>query len=94
MPDVGWPSVEEQLSRDNVPRGSALERLIRENQDFDLLRTEEADDQIGLPPWLRVHFRKQHPDQEYRADDPTGGYPRSLRNLHSWMLSHPDQVND
>jgi hypothetical protein len=94
MSEVGWPSVEEQLSRDNVRRGTALERLIRENQDFDLLRPEEADDRIGLPPWLRVYFRKQHPEQEYRADDPTGGYPRSLRNLYSWMLAHPDQVND
>jgi hypothetical protein len=73
-----------------VPPGSALERLILEHQDLDLLRPEEVNDQIGLPPWLRVYWRKQHPELEYRADDPTGGYPRALTKLHVWMKRHPD----
>ena len=42
--------------------GSALEKLIRENQDFDMLSPEEAHDRLRLPPWLRVYWRKQHPE--------------------------------
>jgi hypothetical protein len=64
--------------------------LVQENQDFQLLRPEEASDRIGIPLWLRVYWRKQHPELEYRRDDPTGGYPHVLRNLHGWMLAHPD----
>jgi hypothetical protein len=90
MAEPAWPSVERQLDRDGVVRGSALERLVRDNQEFHLLRPEEASDQLGLPPWLRVYWRKQHPEHEYRARDPTGGYPRALRNLHSWMVTHQD----
>jgi hypothetical protein len=90
MAEVAWPSVDEQLNQDNVPPGSALERLIREHQDFHLLRPEEATDRVGVPPWLRVYWRKQHPELNYPADDPTGGYPRILGNLHAWMVAHPD----
>lgn len=85
-----WPTVEEQLAQAGATQGTALERLIRENQDFHLLRPEEANDRIGIPPWLRVHWRKAHPDGRYSSDDPTGGYPRTLRDTHSWMLAHPD----
>jgi hypothetical protein len=90
MPEPAWPSVDEQLDRDNVPAGSALERLIRGHQDFSLLRPEEATDQLGLPPWLRVYWREQHRELTYRPGDPTGGYPRVLKNLYAWMLAHPD----
>jgi hypothetical protein len=83
-----WPSVEEQLARAKVIPGSALDTLIRDNQDFHLLRPEEADDNIGLPAWLRVYWRKQHPECVYSAKDPTGGYPRVLRNIHTWMLKN------
>jgi hypothetical protein len=86
----GWPSLEEQLSAAKVVRGSALEQLIRENQDFRLLRPEEAGDKLGLPPWLRVYWRKHHPKGVYSADDPTGGYPRVLKNLYGWMVLHQD----
>ena len=88
--EASWPSVEEQLVRDNVPAGSALESLIRDNQDFSLLELSEASDRIGLPPWLRVHWRKQHPDLAHRPDDPALGYPLALKNLHAWMVTHPD----
>lgn len=90
MQEPVWPSTEEQLTRDQIRRGSALERLILENQDFDMLRPEEADDRIGVPLWLRVYWRKQHPELEYRDDDPTGGYPLTLRRVHAWMVANQD----
>jgi hypothetical protein len=85
-----WPSIETQLAEDGVPPGSALERLIRENQDFELLRPEERRDRIRLPLWLRVYWRKGHPEQQYRSNDPSGGYPRALHQVHAWLLAHPD----
>jgi IPT/TIG domain len=90
MPGAAWPSLEEQLDQDNVPQGSPLERLIREHQDFGLLRPEEATDRIGVPPWLRVYWLKQHPDLDYRSEDPTGGYPLALKHVHTWMVTHPN----
>jgi hypothetical protein len=91
MPESEWPSVNEQLAQSKVDPGSALERLVRENQDFHLLHPEETtSDPIKLPPWLRVYWRKQHPETEYRANDPTGGYPHALKNLHNWMVTHQD----
>jgi hypothetical protein len=88
MAEPQWPSLEHQL--DGVPRGSALEKLIAENQGFELLRGEVAGDRTGVPPWLRAYWRKQHPEHEDRPDDPAGGYPRALRALYAWMLAHPD----
>jgi len=85
-----WPSLEEQLEASKVKRGSALEKLIRENQDFRMLRHEEAHDRIRLPLWLRVYFRKQHPELRFPGHDPTGGYPLALRDLYIWMLEHQD----
>jgi hypothetical protein len=85
-----WPSLAEQLARDRVPAGSALARLIVENQEIQLLRPAEAHDKMGLPPWLRVLWRKQHPEGEYLASDPTGGYPLVLKEVHEWMVEHPD----
>lgn len=90
MAEPAWPSVESQLADAQIPATSPLEQLIRENQDFHLLRPDEANDRIGLPLWLRVYWRKHHPDLTYSADDPTGGYPRALKNLYAWMLAHPD----
>src|SRR5215204_5681714 len=76
-----WPTLEEQLARDRVPAGSELAKLIAANQDFQMLRPEDAKDDIGAPPWLRVWWRKLHPDAEYPANDPTGGYPLALREI-------------
>jgi PKD repeat protein len=87
-----WPTVAEQLQRDHVKAGSALEKLIRGNQDFRLLRADEAGDDRGIPPWLRVVWRKAHPELNYSASDPTGGYPLILHEIYSWMISHPDLV--
>jgi hypothetical protein len=85
-----WPPLAEQFARDNVKPGSNLEKLIRANQDFQLLRADEASDRNPLPPWLRVLWRKSHPGDRYSAADPSGGYPLVLREVHEWMLSHQD----
>ena len=41
----------------------------------------EPRDNLPLPTWLRVLWRKSHP---------TGGYPLILKEIHEWVLSHPD----
>lgn len=85
-----WPAIEEQLAAAKVVRGSALEKLIHENQEFHLLRPEEAHDRLGIPHWLRVYWRKHHPDGNYSAENPSGGYPRMLRRVREWMVTHQD----
>lgn len=87
-----WPSLEEQLVAARAVHGTALEQLIKDNQDFGLLRPEEAHDDLPLPPWLRVHWRKQHPDADYSG--PSGGYPLVLHELFEWMLRHQDLKPD
>ncbi|HEX7182259.1 MAG TPA: sialidase family protein [Thermoanaerobaculia bacterium] len=89
-----WPTLERQLSEDRVPRDSALAELIAKNQEFSLLRPEEARDELPVPLWLRVLWRKAHPEGPYSGDDPTGGYPFVLKELHEWMVSHPDLAKD
>jgi hypothetical protein len=85
-----WPTIEEQLRVANVQPGSKLEEFIRENQDFSLLRPEELHDRLRIPIWLRVQFRKRHPDSTPTPGDPTGGYPLALRDLYEWMIEHQD----
>jgi hypothetical protein len=85
-----WPQLEQQLIDARVVHGSALEQLIRDNQDFEMLHDHEASDTLGLPPWIRVYWRKAHPETEYRPDDPSGGYPLVLNRIYRWMLAHPD----
>lgn len=87
---VVWPSVEDQLAAHQIVRGSALEELVRENQDFGILRPEEAHDNLGIPLWLRVYWRKQHPGSKHAAGDPTGGYPRVLHRILHVMLANQD----
>jgi hypothetical protein len=87
---AAWPSLEKQLSRDRVQPGSALARLIAANQDFALLRASEQNDHIPLPPWLRVLWRKGHPQARAIPGDPTGGYPLVLREAYEWMITHQD----
>src|ERR1700704_1804977 len=89
-PLVDWPSFKEQTEKDRVLPGSNLEKLIAENQDFGLLRPEEAKDSLRIPLWLRVLWRKNHQDDHYSPKDPTGGYPLVLHEVHEWMLSHQD----
>ena len=81
-----WPTLDKQLAAGKVVHGSPLDEFIRENQDFGLLRREEANDDLGLPLWIRVYWRRLHPEEEFPADDPTGGYPLSLRETYQAML--------
>ncbi len=89
-----WPTLQQELSQEylgfKIKKGTALEALIRNNQDFSRLRDDEKTDKRGLPPWLRVWWRKQHPEMEYSSQDPTGGYPHALKEILEWMLSHQD----
>lgn len=85
-----WPTLNQQLAKDKVRPGSALEKFIQGNQDFSVLRADEAKDLIRVPAWLRVSWRKSHPEGVYEASDPTGGYPFVLKEVHEWMLSHQD----
>jgi hypothetical protein len=81
-----WPTLEEQLAQSHVVPGSALAELIAANQDFSILRPEEAHDRLGLPPWLRVYWQKNHPDYTYIPGDPSGGYPLALKDMYIWMV--------
>src|ERR1700710_2335 len=87
-----WPSLAEQLRADSVKPHSALEALIAAHQDFSLLRPEEVHDKIPVPLWLRVIWRQAHPEENYSAADPTGGYPLVLKEIHEWMVSHQNLV--
>jgi BNR repeat-like domain/Fibronectin type III domain len=89
-PPDGWPTLQSQLAHMKAPAGSALEKLIKQNQDFNLLRPEEAYDKIPVPLWLRVHWRKAHPEMVYSPADPSGGYPHVLKEIAEWMEHHPD----
>ncbi len=89
-----WPTIDQQLKASRVQPGTALEELILSNQDFQMLRAEEAHDPIQVPLWLRVWWRKAHPEGDYPAADPTGGYPRALREVAEWMTLHQDLVPD
>jgi hypothetical protein len=82
-----WPTLADQLRAAQVVKGSALDKLIRDHQDFSVLGPEEAHDGLGLPPWLRVYWRKLHPDADYSRPS---GYPLTLSDLHEWMIKHPD----
>jgi len=87
-----WPSLGEQLQAGRVAPTSALAKLIAANQDFSRLRPEEARDKIRIPLWLRVLWRRAHPEMVYSAADPTGGYPLVLKEAYEWMLSHQTLV--
>ena len=85
-----WPTVQEQLEKSQVQAGSALEHLILENQDFSMLNPKEANDHLRIPLWLRVLYRKNHPNDRFSPNDPTGGYPLVLHEVWEWMSTHQD----
>jgi hypothetical protein len=91
MNPPSWPSVEEQLKAAQAIPGTPLEKLIRDNQDASVLRPDERpDDLVGLPLWLRIYYRKTHPDEPLSTVDPAGGYPDVLHRSLQWMLEHQD----
>src|SRR4051812_38206471 len=85
-----FPSLDEQLKKAHANPGSEFEKLIKKNQDFSKLKDKDADDPI-VPPWLKVYWRKGHPEANYDNDnDPTGGYPLVLKEVLEWMMTHQD----
>lgn len=90
MKNPGFKSLKEQLDASNVTKGSNLEKFILANQDVHMLRQDEANDNIGIEPWLRIHWRKHHPEGKYSSDNPTGGYPRVLKRLQALMIRYQD----
>ena len=77
----GFPSLEDQLKAAQAKLGSALDKLIRNNQKFEMLRPEEATDRLDLPPWSRVHWHMEHPDGKYFG--PRGSYALVLERFAS-----------
>ena len=85
-----FPSLGDQLKAAHAKPGSALDRLIRDNQDFGKLKARDAADTI-VPPWLKVYWQKGHPEVNYDNDnDPTGGYPLVLKEVLEWLMTHQD----
>jgi hypothetical protein len=90
--EARWPSLDKQLRQSRIQSGTALEKLVLANQEFKMLRPEEANDKIPVPLWLRVYWRKAHPEVSYSAADPTGGYPHVLKEVAEWMMLHQELV--
>jgi len=85
-----FPTLDDQLKHAKAKKGSALEKLIKDNQDFSKLKAKDADDPV-VPPWLKVYWRKGHPEGNYDNDnDATGGYPHVLKEVLEWMMTHQD----
>ena len=86
-----FPTLDAQLKQAHAKPGSALDKLIRANQNFGQLKKRDADYAQIVPPWLKVYWRKGHPEVNYDNDnDPTGGYPHVLKEVFEWMVSHQD----
>ncbi len=85
-----WPSLEKQLKAANVTPGSALDKFIRAHQTLKMLRPEEATDRLGLPPWIRVFWRKQRPRRQVFW--PQWRWLPALvpERLVDWMVAHQD----
>jgi hypothetical protein len=92
QPPAAPLSVEDQLQRDRIIPGSALARLVRANQEFNLLAAHErpGTEKVDVPRWLKVYYRKQHPHIVSKPNDPTHGYPLALENVYRWMITHQD----
>lgn len=85
-----FPTLEEQLKKAKVKSGTKLDKLIRAHQDFSKLKDRDAVDPV-VPPWLKVYWRKGHPEVNYDNDvDPTGGYPHVLKEVLEWMMTHQE----
>ena len=86
------PTIRAQIESAKAPKGSALEKLIRANQDFELLHPEEFEDDYPIPLWLRVAWRKQHPDVQLPAKNPGAAYPEVLSQAYQRMVANPNDA--
>lgn len=84
------PTLTDQIKDARAPSGSVLEKMIRENQDFELLATEELDDNYRVPLWLRVLYRKQHPEITFPAKNTGAAYPEVLSQVYRRMVANPN----
>ncbi len=84
------PLLDAQIEEAQASKGSRLEQLIRDNQDFELLAPEELDDKFPYPLWLRVLWRKQHPEVQMPANNPGGAYPEVLSQLGKRIMANPE----
>ena len=85
-----WPTLKQQLEEDRVVPGSALERLIAENQDFRLLRPEEAHDQIRGARSGCASSGARRTRTEYSRRRSDRRLSAVLKEIHEWMLTHQD----
>jgi hypothetical protein len=86
-----WPSIERQLTDAKAINGSKFEEFIRASQETNLLRPGEHHyDGIGVPLWLRVYYRKQHPDEPSAPAGPAGDYPEALNRIQELMQVNQD----
>jgi hypothetical protein len=90
---MSLPGAEEQIAAAQVDPNSPLAQLIRENQPAELPAAMAADvtdpGEIDVPVWVRVYWRRQHPEAEFVAEDPTHGLPKALEQFADWLLTHP-----
>lgn len=86
------PTIRDQIESASAPKGSALEKLIRANQDFELLQPEEFEDDYPIPLWLRVAWRKQHPEVQLPTKNPGAAYPEVLSQAYRRMVSNPNEA--
>jgi hypothetical protein len=84
------PTVNDQVKQAGAPAQSALAKMIRANQDFELLQPEELEDEFPIPPWLRVAWRKQHPEVQLPAKNPGAAYPEVLSQVYERMQANPN----
>jgi hypothetical protein len=84
------PPIDTQLQADDIDADSILARVVRQSQDAELLCDSEFDDHLGIPLWLRINWRKGHPEDHFRCDDPGYGYPRVLYEAYGWLVRHQD----
>ena len=90
MANVKTPTVASQIKSAQAPKGSRLERLIRENQNFALLAPEEMEDDEPHPLWLRVIWRQRHPEIAMPEKNPGAAYPEVLSQIYKRMVADPD----
>ena len=95
QPAAHWPTIDQQLKRHRVPaRHGSREADPQQPGLRDAPAPRRRNDKIPVPLWLRVYWRKEHPEATYSAADPTGGYPHVLKEMAEWMQIHQELVAD